>query len=176
LADDDAAADTEAGQEGNDHGGVGDADDEPGSSTVPVTGADIDRRCVGGFAFAALKPLFDPKGVAVPRPWEKGKSRLQVERDTRDRKSVNPLPLVRLVEAGRVDEALAMAARIARGAGLNVLYAGVSDIRKPAARLWSRQEAVRLAAALLIPLSDPAIEALARRAYPITKRDQEEPE
>lgn len=127
---------------------------------------------LGAFAFAALKPLFDPKGVAIPRPWDKDEPR-QYDHDKRERKIVNPLPLLRLIEAGRVDEALSMAARVARGAGLAVPFADVLH-RHTSGRRWSREKANQLAAALLIPLSDSAIEALANRAYPVTRRDQEE--
>jgi hypothetical protein len=171
-----AAPGAEAGPEGYDQVAVGRTDNEAGSSTEHVTRANVDPARVGGFAFAALKPLFDPKGVAVPRPWDKGKLRFYGHHDRRERKFVNPLPLARLVDAGRVQEALVMAARLARGAGLSVPFVGLADVRKPAARPWSREAAGRLAAALLIPLSDPAIEALARRAYPVTSRDQEEAE
>jgi hypothetical protein len=127
-----------------------------------------------GFAFAALKPLFDPKGVAVPRP--SSQHRLYGPDDKRERKFINPLPLVRLIETGRVEQALAMAARTARGAGLNVPFASVVDNPRSARELWSREKGDRLASALLVPLSDPAIEALANRAYPVTSRHQEESE
>jgi CRISPR-associated protein Csx17 len=163
--------DVEAGEEGNDDGvGKSAGADEAGSSTVS-----FDKVPVGGFAFAALKPLFDPKGVAVPRPWDTGKPRRYGDHDKRKRKFVNPVPLVRLLEAGRVDEALTMAARIARGAGLSVPFAAV-DNSKPSRGLWPSKRAARLAAALLVPLSDSAIEALADRAYPVTTRDQEAPQ
>lgn len=130
---------------------------------------------VGSFAFAALKPLFDPKGVAVPRPAKKGVRRPYGKEDRRERKLVNPLPLLRLVETGRVDEAIAMAHRIARGAGLSVLFADVFAKARRSGRRAASQETARLVAALLIPLSDPAIERLASRAYPETTRDEEDP-
>lgn len=145
-----------------------------GLSSVQIEHIAFEKAHVIGFAFAALKPLFDPKGVAVPRPWQKGKSHQRDEYDKRKRTVVDPLPLVRLIETGRVDEALSIAARLARGAGLNVPFARILDHAKSARRLWSDEKAGRLAAALLIPLFDSAIEALARRAYPPTTRDQEE--
>lgn len=174
TTDTDVPADANAGaDDAND--GVGDiGDDGATSSAVEIESTGPGKTRLGGFAFAALKPLFDPKGVAVPRPWRKDKPRQYGDHDKRERKFVNPLPLLRLVQAGRADEALAMAARMARGAGLSVPFGGVG-MAKSARGLWTQNEAPRLAAALLIPLSNPAIEALASRAYPVTTRDQEEP-
>lgn len=169
------AADDEAG-EGND---VEQAehtdDDEANSSTFHGEMAAPDRSHICGFAFAALKPLFDPKGVAVPRPWTRSNPQRYGEHDRRERKVINPLPLMRLIDAGRVNEAVMIAARVARGAGLSVPFAGVVDNPRSAGEPWSRDKTTKLAAALLVPLSDRAIEALANRAYPVTTLDQEEP-
>ncbi|MCL4714158.1 MAG: type I-U CRISPR-associated protein Csx17 [Hyphomonadaceae bacterium] len=115
--------------------------------------------------YAALKPLFDPKGVAAPRP--PGKATRQYGKDdTRARKIVNPLPLLRLLQAGRpIDEVVIAAYRIARGAGLTVPF--------PADKLTSAAVPARLAAALILPIRDSDMERLAWRAYPDSKQDEE---
>lgn len=122
------------------------------------------------FAYAVLKPLFDPKGVAPPRPPIKGRRRYGSE-DGRLRKVIDPTPVARLLRAGRVDDALLTAQRLARGAGLGVAY-GHAMINGP--RRSRDIEATRLAAALLMPVSDADIETLAWRAYPDLRRHTEE--
>jgi CRISPR-associated protein Csx17 len=126
-----------------------------------------DREDILSFAFAALRPLLDPPGVAKPRL---RKARKYGVDDTRGRKRVDPLPLVRLLQAGRIDDALIAAQRLARGAGLSASFDKAIDrtFRSAAdVQRWPQGGAAQhLAAALLIPLSDAAIEALAWRAYP----------
>lgn len=94
------------------------------------------------FAYAALKPLFTHSGI---------------ENET-GRRLVDPLPLVRLLRAGRGDEAAGLAQRMARGAGLPTPFARRSQIVAPMSE--------RLAAALLLPLAPMAVERLIARAYP----------
>jgi CRISPR-associated protein Csx17 len=134
-----------------------------------------DREDILPFAFAALRPLLDPKGVASPRPH---RARRYGADDTRERRAVDPLPIVRLLRAGRIDDALVAAHRLARGAGLCVPFGKALDRgrRSVADAFPSAPDgaaAQRLAAALLIPLSDAAVEALAWRAYP-ENRDEED--
>jgi CRISPR-associated protein Csx17 len=129
------------------------------------TQSSVERDDVLPFAFAALRPLFDSKGVATARPSRKG-SRRYGNDDERSRKVVDVLPLLRLVRAGRVDEAVGRAQGIARGAGLAATFAALPSrcVLDPS----------RLAAVLLAPLSDADIETLAWRAYPGLTQDEEE--
>ncbi|MBK8211900.1 MAG: type I-U CRISPR-associated protein Csx17 [Rhodospirillales bacterium] len=80
------------------------------------------------FAYAALKPLFAPDGVG---------------RDKKGKKLVDPLPLVRLLRAGRAAEAVAQAQQQARGAGLPAPFERLSPAPP--------SDPLRLAAALLFP-------------------------
>lgn len=101
------------------------------------------------FAYSALKPLFTPKGVGI----ESGEKRL-----------LDPLPLVRLIRADRVGDAITLAQRMARGVGLH----------SPFARLHpsSTLDRDRLCAALLFPIAPLAHERLVVRAYPdLTKEE-----
>ena len=59
------------------------------------------------FAYAALKPLFAPEGVGPA--------------EVNEKKRIDPLPLVRLIRAGRVGHAIRHAQIVAQGAGLNAL-------------------------------------------------------
>jgi CRISPR-associated protein Csx17 len=94
------------------------------------------------FEYAALKPLFTHSGI----------------KNETGRRLLDPLPLVRLLRAGRGDEAAGFAQRMARGAGLPTPFASRSQIAAPMSE--------RLAAALLFPLAPIAIERLIARAYP----------
>lgn len=102
------------------------------------------------FAYAALKPLFDPKGAGPSDAL---------------RRLLDPLPLVRLVRAGRVPEAVKLAQRMARGTGLPAPFA-MLDFAPTATP-------ERLAAALLFPLAPKATEQLLKRAYSSTPEPQE---
>lgn len=102
------------------------------------------------FAYAATKPLFAPDGIG-PKPEQK--------------RIVDPLPLVRLIRVGRSDDAVALAQRLARGAGLSTPFATL----KPTLPV----NAARLAAALLFPIT--GYDALIKRAYPdLTKEGEED--
>jgi CRISPR-associated protein Csx17 len=101
------------------------------------------------FAYRALKPLFAPNGVGP-----EGEKRL-----------LDPLPLVRLIRAGRIDDAVARAQAMACGAGLPAPFAR----QKPA----SMVDPERLAAALLFPLAPEAYQPLIERAYPNLSKDKE---
>lgn len=100
------------------------------------------REDVLPFAYAALKPLFTHSGI---------------ENET-GRRLVDPLPLVRLLRAGRGGEAAGLAQRIARGAGLPTPFASRSQIAAAMSE--------RLAATLLFPVAPMAVERLVTRAYP----------
>jgi CRISPR-associated protein Csx17 len=117
-------------------------------------------------AFATIKPLFDPSGVAIPRPLE---ARIYGREDDRlrKRKAVDPLTLFRLVRGGRGawSRASDNARRLAVGAGLS----------SPFGQASLNDDPDRFAAALLFPLGDADIEKLADRAYPNLTRDDEEP-
>lgn len=170
-----AAADRD---DANADAGEVDRDATPGpgaasDSTVQSESPAANGVRVGSLVFAALKPFFDPKGLAVPRPWNRDRPQQYGPLDTRERKFVNPLPLLRLIEAGRMHEALRLAMRLARGVGFDVPFAGIVD-HAAVVRSLRPLEASRLAAALLIPLSDRAIERLANRAYPVMTTHQEE--
>ncbi len=94
------------------------------------------------FAYTAIKPLLDPFGVEADGV----------------RRRVDPLPLIRLILAGRVVDAVALAQRLARGAGLAAPFARTA-VAAPV-------DAARLVAALLFPLSLSGGRAVLRRAYP----------
>jgi CRISPR-associated protein Csx17 len=110
-----------------------------------------EREGVIPFAYAALEPLFDPRGVSLA---------------TGERRLLDPLPVVRLLRAGRLADAVALAQRLARGAGLPAPFAGpgAASIADPAS----------LAAALLFPISSRAQARLIARAYPSLTRDEED--
>lgn len=110
--------------------------------TSAPTSESLAREDALPFAYAALKPLFTHSGI---------------ENET-GRRLVDPLPLVRLLRAGRGDEAAGLAQRMARGAGLPTPFASRSQIATPMSE--------RLAAALLFPLAPMAVERLIARAYP----------
>jgi CRISPR-associated protein Csx17 len=115
------------------------------ASAVPA------REHVLPFAYAALKPLFEPSGVG-PDPGE--------------RRTIDPLPLVRLLRGGRVDDAVTFAQRLARGANLPAPFAHRDS--GPAIG------AVRVLAALLFPIAPMAQQRLLGRAYPNLARTGEE--
>lgn len=143
-------------------------------SSAPAS-ASPERETALPFAYAVLKPLFDPKGVAKPRP---PKSRAHGADDKRDRKPVDPLPLVRLLHAGRIEDAVLAAHRIARGAGLSGPFeSALRDAhRLPSSALTSARDAKaaeRLTAALILPIRDSDMERVAWRAYPDSKQDEE---
>ena len=101
------------------------------------------------FAYAALKPLFAPEGVGPA--------------EINEKKRIDPLPLVRLIRAGRVGDAIRHAQIVAQGAGLPAPFIK----REPAASL----DADRLTAALLFPIAPGAYERLIERAYPNLKKE-----
>jgi CRISPR-associated protein Csx17 len=110
--------------------------------TSAPTAEGLIREDILPFAYAALKPLFTHSGI---------------ENET-GRRLVDPLPLVRLLRADRGDEAVGLAQRMARGAGLSTPFASRSQIAAPMPE--------RLAAALLFPIASMAVERLVARAYP----------
>lgn len=110
-----------------------------------------EREHVLPFAYAALKPLFAPGGI----PAETNETRL-----------LDPLPLVRLIRAGRVADAVTHAQRFARRAGLSTPFARHG--------LTSPLDPDRLIAALLFPIAPMAQIRLIARAYPDIKKDKEE--
>ena len=101
------------------------------------------------FAYAALKPLFAPEGVGPA--------------EVNEKKRIDPLPLVRLIRAGRVGDAIRHAQIVAQGAGLPAPFIK----REPAASL----DTDRLTAALLFPIAPKAYERLSERAYPDLKKE-----
>jgi CRISPR-associated protein Csx17 len=103
------------------------------------------------FAYAALKPLFDPAGIGP---------------DTQERRTVDPLPLVRLLRGGRVDDAVLAAQRLVRGACLPVPFAQRG--------LGQSTQVGRLSAALLFPIAPRTQQRLIERAYPDPTKTQEE--
>lgn len=103
------------------------------------------------FAYAALKPVLAPDGVGP----EKGEKRL-----------LDPLPLVQLIRAGRVENAVVLAQRMARAAGLPAPYSLLPA--SPAA------DPLRLAAALLFPIVGKANDRLIARAYPDSTQDEQD--
>jgi CRISPR-associated protein Csx17 len=117
----------------------------PASATVPA------REHPLPFAYAALKPLFEPSGVGT---------------DPEERRLKDPLPLIRLLRAGRIDDVVSFAQRLARGADLPAPFAR----RDPG----SATGAARLVAALLFPIAPMAQQRLLDRAYPNLTRTGEE--
>lgn len=109
------------------------------------------RNDITPFAYAALKPLFAPSGVG---------------KYDAEKKHVDPLPLVRLLRAGRAAEAVVRAQRLARGAGLPVPF-GELHPSPPADPMY-------LAAALLFPIAPKACDRLLNRAYPDLHPDEQD--
>jgi CRISPR-associated protein Csx17 len=103
------------------------------------------------FAYAALKPLFEPAGIG-PEP--------QV------RRVIHPLRFVRLLRAGRTHDAVSLAQSLARGARLPAPFARVDPARTV--------DPTRLAASLLLPIASTARDRLVARAYPNLKNTEEE--
>ena len=101
------------------------------------------------FAYAALKPLFAPEGVGPA--------------EVNEKKRVDPLPLIRLIRAGRVGDAIRHAQIVAQGAGLPAPFIK----REPAASL----DPDRLTAALLFPIAPKAYTRLIERAYPDLQKE-----
>jgi hypothetical protein len=103
------------------------------------------------FGYAALKPSLNPQGIGS---------------DDNTQRFVDPLPLVRLLLAGRVGDAVSIAQRLARGAGLPAPFNSLNPapVTAPA----------RLVAALLFPIAPKAYGSLIGRAYPNLIRDEEE--
>ena len=101
------------------------------------------------FAYATLKPLFAPEGVGPA--------------EVNEKKRIDPLPLVRLIRAGRVGHAIRHAQIVAQGAGLPAPFIK----REPAASL----DPDRLTAALLFPIAPKAYARLMERAYPDLKKE-----
>jgi len=112
-----------------------------------------DREDVLPFAYAALKPLFSPDGVGPNA--------------TDEKRLLDPLPLLRLIRAGRTADAVTLTQRMARGAGLATPFARL-DPAPP-------HHAERLIAALLFPISPMAHGRLIARAYPDIMKEGEEP-
>ena len=113
-------------------------------ATKPVT-----REDALPFAYAALKPLFAPEGVGPA--------------EVNEKKRIDPLPLVRLIRAGRVGDAIRHAQIVAQGAGLPAPFIK----REPAASL----DPDRLTAALLFPIAPKAHARLTERAYPDLQKE-----
>jgi CRISPR-associated protein Csx17 len=111
----------------------------------------IEREHVLPFAYTALKPLFVP---------------IWVDPDLQERRTIDPLPLVRLLRAGRADDAVSIAQRLARGAGLPTPFARCG--------LGRTIDTTRLLAALLFPIAPIAQQRLVARAYPDLSRTEEE--
>jgi len=80
---------------------------------------------------------------------------------------LDPLPLLRLIRAGRTADAVTLTQRMARGAGLATPFARL-DPAPP-------HHAERLIAALLFPISPMAHGRLIARAYPDIMKEGEEP-
>jgi CRISPR-associated protein Csx17 len=116
------------------------------------TSSGAEREDALPFAYAALKPLLAPEGVGL----ETGEKRLLV-----------PLPLVRLIHGNRTEDAVKLAQRMARGAGLSAPFAQAEPAPLP--------NSARLAAALLFPIAPLAQGRLIARAYPDFTKDEEEP-
>jgi CRISPR-associated protein Csx17 len=115
------------------------------------TSSDSPRGDALPFAYAALKPLFAPGGVGP---------------ETIEKRMLDPLPLVRLIRAGRAADAVTFALRMAHGAGLSTPFAALN----PELPLDSG----RLAAALLFPVAPKAHERLMVRAYPELSKEDED--
>ena len=106
------------------------------------------------FAYAALKPLLAPEGVGE------------------EKKRINPLPLVRLIRAGRVGDAIQQAQIVAQGAGLPAPFLKNTIKCKSTTSL----DPNRLMAALLFPIAPKAYDSLIGRVYPDLKKDDLEKE
>lgn len=102
------------------------------------------------FAYRALKPLFTPDGAGPAHG---------------DKRLLDPLPLVRLIRAGRVEDAVQQAQAMARGAGLATPFA-----RRETVSICTHD---RLAAALLFPLAPSDYLPLIERTYPELSKDKE---
>lgn len=79
------------------------------------------------------------------------------------RKIVDPLPLVRFLHAGRTQDAISIAQRLARGVRLPVPFALLDSA--------GSIDPMRLAASLLFPIAPMAQSLLVKRAYPDPKED-----
>ena len=84
--------------------------------------------------------------------------------EVNEKKRIDPLPLVRLIRAGRVGDAIRHAQIVAQGAGLPAPFLK----REPAASL----DPDRLTAALLFPIAPEAYARLTERAYPDLRKEQ----
>ncbi len=100
-------------------------------------------------AYCLLKPLFRPDGIGP---------------DEANRKLMDLLPLVRLLEAARIDDAMALATRIARGAGLPTPFAHASA---------KGVDVQRLLASLVFPIAPLAYGALESRAYNLNNQEEQ---
>ncbi len=116
------------------------------------TSSSAEREDALPFAYAELKPLLAPEGVGP----ETGEKRL-----------LGPLPLVRLIRANRAEDAVKLAQRMARGAGLSAPFAQADPVPPP--------DPARLVAALLFPIAPMAQGRLIVRAYPDLTKDEEDP-
>jgi len=125
-----------------------------------------ERRDAIPLAFAAIKPLLHPAG-AGPGLHRLGPKNAADMRNAGELRYVNPLAIIRLLSAGRIEDAARAAQRMARGAGLAAPFANSS--------LGGAIDPLRLAAAPLFPLSPKSYAALAERAYPSHKpKNQQE--
>ncbi len=120
---------------------------QPGASPVP-------------FAYAALKPIFTPD--ATLRSAVSGTARMPI-----------PPGLVARLRAGggsrdgrAADAAVRMALARAHASGLPTRFRASRTTTAGSSRMGAGVAADRLAAALLIPISDWALKTLIRRAYP----------
>src|SRR5262249_1980648 len=102
-------------------------------------------------AYAALKPLFAPEGIGLP--------------NVKEKKLLDVLPLVRLVRADRVTEAVRRAQHMARAAGLSAPFADF--------QITTGLSPDPLAAALLFPIAPATYKTLIERAYPASKEEDE---
>jgi len=110
----------------------------------------VEREDALPFAYAALKPLFASEGVGP---------------ETGEKHLLGPLPLVRLIRADRATDAVTLAQRMARGAGLPAPFAQLDPTSPP--------DPDRLVAALLFPIASMAHDRLIARAYPDITKDEE---
>jgi CRISPR-associated protein Csx17 len=117
---------------------------------APAVGERAEKEDALPFAYLALKPLLAPDGIGPSQE---------------EKRLLDPLPLVRLVRAGRVNDAVERAQAMARGAGLPDPFA--RKVSVPALG------AERLAAALLIPLAQYDFGRLIERAYPDLSKEKE---
>jgi CRISPR-associated protein Csx17 len=108
-----------------------------------------ERKDILPFAYAALKPLLASDGIG---PTLNEKRLLD--------------PLVRLVRAGRARDAVVLAQRLARGAGLPTPFARL-DLAPPSSPL-------RLAAAPLFPIAEKASDRLLGRVYPDQTQNEQD--